>query len=112
MLKRETFVNAIRALRKQEELTEQMNQIYRQMTDGIGHFEMDGLAQNALLQTLKDGMDDEHGYVMWWLYEAPDDNKNVWWEENGQLVTIDLEDVNDLYDYLVHCAEERKAATK
>ena len=60
MLKRETFVNAICALRKQEKLTEQMNHIYRQMTNGIGHFEMDGLAQNALLQTLEDAMEDEY----------------------------------------------------
>ena len=112
MLKRETFVNAIRALRKQEELTEQMNHIYRQMTDGIGHFDMDGLAQNALLQTLKDGMEDEHGYVMWWLYEAPDDDKSVSWEENGSLITVDLEDVNDFFDFLVRCAEERKEAAK
>ena len=34
MLKRETFVGAIRAIQKQEEMTEQINRIYKQMTDG------------------------------------------------------------------------------
>ena len=112
MLKRETFINAIRALRKQEELTEQMNQIYRQMTDGLGHLELGGFTQAALIQTLSDGMEDEHGYVSWWLYEAPDDDKSVSWEDNGSTVTVDLEDVNDFFDYLVRCAEERKEMSK
>ena len=56
-------------------------------------------------------MEDEHGYIMWWLYEAPDDDKSVSWEENGNLVTVELEDVNDFFDFLVRCAEERKEAT-
>ena len=112
MLKRETFINAIRALRKQEELTEQMNQIYRQMTDGLGHLELGGFTQAALIQTLSDGMEDEHGYVSWWLYEAPDDDKSVSWEDNGSTVTVDLEDVNDFFGFLVRGAEERNEAPK
>lgn len=112
MLKRDTFVSAIQAIQKQEELTDQMNQVYKQLTDGLGFLEMGGLTQSALIKVLDDGMEDEHGFVSWWLYEAPKDCKIVSWEENGKLVTVNLEDVNDLYDYLVSCAEERKAASK
>lgn len=108
MLKRETFVNAIQALQKQAQLTEQINHIYQQMTEGEGNLEMGGLTQIALIQTLEDGMEDVHGYISWWLYDAPEDSKVVSWKEDGETVTVDLADINDLYDYLVRSAEERR----
>ena len=108
MLKRDTFVNAIRAIQKQEELADRLNEVYREMTDGCGSLMLGSLTGNALIATLEDGMDDQYGYVSWWLYEAPEGDKTVSWEDEGKEVSVELSDVNALYDYLVQCAEERK----
>lgn len=86
MLKRETFINAIQSIQKQAQLTEQINHIYLQMTEGEGILEMGGLIQNALIQTLEDGMEDVYGNISWWLYDAPEDSKVVSWKEDGETV--------------------------
>lgn len=110
MLKRETFVDAIHAIQKQEELTDRLNEVYRELTDGCGSLVLGSITGNALIRTLEDGMDDQYGYIAWWLYEAPDGDKTVIWEENGKEISVELSDVNDLYDYLVQNAEERRGA--
>lgn len=108
MLKRETFLRAIQAIQQQEKLTERLNEVYREMTDGLGFLVMDGFTVRALIKTLEDGMEDKAEYVSWWLYEAPENSKTVSWEEDGKTISVELSDVNVLYDFLVQCAEERK----
>lgn len=108
MLNREVFFDAIHAIKKQEELTDRLNEVYRELTDGCGSLMLSSLTGNALIRTLEEGMDDQYGYVSWWLYEAPDGDKTVSWEENGKEVSVELSDVNALYDYLMQCAEERR----
>ena len=104
MLTKETFVRAIQVIQEQEELTDQMNEIYSRMTYGLGSLVLDGKVHGALVEVLSEAMNDHTHCVSWWLYGAPEDEKTVSWEENGETVTIDLTDVNDLYDYLVQCA--------
>jgi len=108
VLKRETFLHAIQAIQQQEKLTERLNEIYREMTDGIGFLVMDSFTTWALVKTLEDGMEDQAEYVSWWLYESSENRKTVSWEEEGKIISVDLSDMNALYDFLVQCAEERK----
>ena len=107
MIKKETFVQAIRAIQLQEEETDQLNAIYRKMTGGMGYLSFNGVVHEALLQTLADAMDDQFQYIEWWLYEAPKDSKSVFWEEDGKVVSIDLAEPDALYDYLVQSVRER-----
>ena len=107
MIKKETFVQAIRAIQLQEEETDQLNVIYRKMTGGMGHLSFDGVVHEALLQTLADAMDDQFQYIEWWLYEAPKDSKSVFWEEDGKVVSVDLAEPETLYDYLVQGVKAR-----
>lgn len=110
MLKKETFISAIQAIQKQEELTDQINSLYGEMTEGIGALILGGLTTPMLVSVLEDGMEDPYGYVSWWLYDAPREDKTVSWEEDGKTVTVNLADENALYDYLAHCAEDRRSA--
>lgn len=112
MLTKETFVQAIQAIQEQEKLTDQMNEIYRRMTEGLGSLVLDGMVQNVLVKTLSEAMEDPFDYVSWCLYDAPKEKKTVSWEEDGKTITVDLADANDLYDYLVQCAVERKENMK
>lgn len=51
-------------------------------------------------------MQDEYDYIDRWLYEAPDADYTVWWEEDGKEVSVDLTEADALYDYLAqHIAE-------
>ena len=52
-------------------------------------------------------MDDEYDYINWWLYEGTD--HIVSWEENGQKVSVDLTEVNALYDFLAENASKKDA---
>lgn len=110
MLKKETFISAIQAIQKQEKLTDQINRLYGEMTEGMGALILGGLTTPVLVSVLEDGMEDPYGYVSWWLYDAPREDKTVSWEEDEKIVTVNLADENALYDYLVRCAEERQSA--
>lgn len=108
MLKRETFIQAMQAICTQEMYMDQLNEIYRKVTDGQGMLVLDGAVNAALLKTLADAMDDQYQYIEWWLYEAPEDDKVVSWEDNGGTASVDLADVDALYDFLVKSANERR----
>ena len=108
MLKRETFKQAMQAVCTQEMYSDQLNQIYRKATDGQGMLVLDGIVHDALVKMLEDAMEDEYQYIEWWLYEAPVDDKVVSWEENGGTTSVDLADVDALYDFLVQSAAERR----
>ena len=49
-------------------------------------------------------MNDQDDYISWWLYDGGD--RIVSWEENGQKVSVDLTDVNDLYCFLAEQSVE------
>lgn len=108
MLKRETFIQAMQAICTQEMYMDQLNEIYRKATDGQGMLVLDGAVHAALLKTLADAMDDQYQYIEWWLYAAPEDDKVVSWEDNGGTSSVDLADVDALYDFLVKSANERR----
>ena len=107
MLKRATFVDAISKIKKHEELMDRLDTVCREFGSFRPSLDFGNLHLQALLEVLKDAMDDEYDYISWWLYEGTD--HIVSWEENGQTVSVDLTDVNDLYDFLAKNADANEA---
>ena len=107
MLKRETFVDAISKIKKHEELMDRLDTVCREFGSFRPSLDFGNLHLQTLLEVLKDAMDDEYDYINWWLYEGTD--HIISWEENGQTVSVDLTDVNDLYDFLAKNADANEA---
>lgn len=105
MLTKETFVGAINKIRKHEELMERLDSVCREFGDFSPSLDFGNLHLQALLEVLKDAMNDKHDYISWWLYEGTD--QTVSWEEDGQSVTVELKDADALYDYLVEYNKEK-----
>ena len=95
MLTKETFIQAITAIRKHEELMDRLDAICREFGDFRPCLDFGNLHLQALLAVLKEAMNDQDDYISWWLYDGGD--RIVSWEENGQTVSVDLTDVNALY---------------
>lgn len=106
MLKRETFKRSLTAMKKQYEIINEINDLYKQISDGAFFLCFDGLVLPELEKVLREAMDDIGGTINWWLYESGD-KKTVTWEKNGISHSADLTDIDALYDYLVEAATER-----
>lgn len=107
MLKREIFVDAISKIKKHEELMDRLDTVCREFGSFRPSLDFGNLHLQALLEVLKDAMDDEYDYISWRLYGGTD--HIVSWEENGRTVSVDLTDVNDLYDFLAKNADANEA---
>lgn len=106
MLTRKTFVEAIGNIKKHEELMDKIDEVCREFGDFRPSLDFGDLHLHALLDVLKEAMDDRYDNISWWLYEKAD--PIVSWEENGQEITRDLSDVDSLYDYLVEGEKARR----
>ena len=106
MLTRETFIDAISKIKKHEELMDRLNSVCREFGDYRPSLDFGNLHLQALLDVLKEAMNDKHDYITWWLYDGAD--HTVSWEENGQQVSVDLKDADALYDYLAGNAEGKE----
>ena len=107
MLTKETFVDAISKIKQHEELMDRLDSVCREIGDFRPSLDFGNLHLQALLAVLKESMNDKHDYISWWLYEGTD--HIVSWEENGRTVSVDLTDVNDLYDFLAKNADANEA---
>lgn len=107
MIKKETFVHAIETIKKQDELTDKLNELYCQLNPGFYAMSFNGLLLEAILSILEETMEDIGSAISWWLYEDVD--RTVSWDEDGQEVSVTLSTPEDLYDYLVNNMNERKA---
>lgn len=99
MLTRETFVDAISKIKKHEELIERLDSVCREFGDFSHSLDFGNFHLQALLEVLKDAMNDKHDYISWWLYDGSD--RIVSWEEDGKQVMADLNDADKLYDFLI-----------
>lgn len=106
MLTRETFVDAISKIKKHEELMERLDSVCREFGDFRPCLDFGNLHLQALLEVLKEAMNDKHDYISWWLYEGTD--QNVSWEEDGHWVTVELKDAGALYDYLAEYTQKKE----
>lgn len=107
MLTRETFVDAIDKIKKHEELMERLDAICREFGDFRPSLDFSNLHLQALLEVLKEAMDDKHDYISWWLYDGSD--HIVSWLEEGQDFSVNLTDANALYDFLAENTEKKDA---
>lgn len=108
MIKKDTFVHAINAIRKQDELTSKLNELYCQLNPGHYAMSFDGLLLESILSILEETMEDIGSAISWWLYE--DVEKTISWKENGHEVSITVSTPEELYDYLISNMNERRAA--
>lgn len=102
MLTRKTFVDAISKIQKHEELMERLDSVCREFGSFRPSLDFGNLHLQALLEVLKEAMDDKYD---WWLYDGSD--HVVSWTEDGQDVSVDLTDVNALYDFLAENASKK-----
>lgn len=102
MLSRSAFISAIKKIRVQEAAVEEFNMALRKLSDGITTFDIDNQYLEALRDVLSEAMHDTGDWIGWWLFEASD--YMVSWDEDGKEVSVNLEDVNDLYDFMVNNA--------
>ena len=77
-----------------------------QVFNGVFSVNSGDIVVSALLDILAVEMDDNAGYIAWWLYDDVD--KTVSWEENGSEVSVDLTAVDVLYNFLVEEHNKRK----
>ena len=68
MLSKETFCEALRKIQAQKDRDEQFSKALTLMGDG--HFVFEGGAPllAALLDVLKEAVNDQYDYISWWLY--------------------------------------------
>ena len=80
MLSKETFCEALRKIQAQKDRDEQFSKALTLMGDG--HFVFEGGAPllAALLDVLKEAVNDQYDYISWWLYEAAP-GYEVWTED-------------------------------
>lgn len=102
MLSREAFVSAINHIKEQEKRVEEFSAALNKMSCGTAVFDSDNLFLIGLRNVLKEAMCDRYDNIEWWLYETND--YQFTWSEDGQEFTLDLTDVNALYDFLVEDA--------
>ena len=85
MLSKDTFCEALRKIQAQKDRDEQLSKALATMGDGHFVFEGGALVLAALLDVLKEAVNDQYDYISWWLYDAApcyevwtDDEKTKW----------------------------------
>ena len=110
MLKKETFVDVIQLIRKQEKINEKITEALDLICEGSGFFYDGGRFYcEALLKVLRESMGDyedfSSSWIDWWLYESWNGDHDAWDEDGNK---IKLETAEDLYDFLVELKKERE----
>lgn len=106
MLSKDSFCKALHMIQKQEETDSKFSDALNLVGDGHFIFGVKNQYYAALLIVLREVMDDKYEYIDWWLNEAPGAGYTVWWDEDGQEVSVDLTEPGALYDFLVKFASQ------
>ena len=77
LLSKDTFCTALRMVKEQEAINEEVATALCKVFDGLGTFGCDNKWFDALMMVLKETVNDQYDYIEWWLYEATEDYK-VW----------------------------------
>lgn len=100
MISRKLFVDTLEGIKKEFDAREKVEKELLKLGLRIEIQEDPFLSR--MLEIFKETVPDPYDYVSWWLYDT--DDYHVSWEENGQTIEKDLENANDLYDFLVASA--------
>lgn len=97
MLSKETFCEALRKIQAQKDQDEQFSKALTLMGDG--HFVFEGGAPllAALLDVLKEAVNDQYDHISWWLYDATPDYE-VWTDD--EKTKWCLTEPEALYDFI------------
>ncbi len=99
LLTKETFCQALRMIREQDAINEEVAAALGKVSGGVDTFGCDNKWFEALLMVLKEAVNDQYDYIGWWLYEATDDYKV--WENYDDGREWCLKEPEALYDYIV-----------
>ena len=95
---KETFCKAIRMILKQEAIDEEFGHALQKVGNGFFVFGTENKYLEALMMVLKETVNDQYGYIDWWLYEgAP--NYEAWCEEESKKWV--LKEPEDLYVFII-----------
>ena len=97
MLSKETFCEALRKIQAQKDRDEQFSKALAMMGDGHFVFEGGALVLAALLDVLKEAVNDQYDYISWWLYDAAPDYE-VWTDDEKTKWCLKEPEV--LYDFI------------
>lgn len=100
MIRKDDFVNSINALLKQAERDEDVNDALDVICNNEHSFcvaETSTIVTTALLDLLRNLINDEDDYISWWLYEDVD---KIITDAFGNKIEIDTPE--KLYDFLVN----------
>ena len=105
LLSKDTFCAALRMVKEQEAINEEVATALCKVSDGLGTFGCDNKWFDALMMVLKETVNDQYDYIEWWLYEATEDYKV--WEDKESGKEWCLKEPEALYDYIVtECQDE------
>lgn len=99
ILTKETFCEALRLIKEQEEKNDKFSRALNEMGNGFIAFGGEDRYLDAVLIVLKEAMDDKYDYIRWWLYEASGNYKVSIPYTNKQ---YKLETPEALYDYIAN----------
>lgn len=105
MVPKELFLSTIEQIQQQEACIREFNTALGKMCECSPLFDAERQYLTALRNLLKYTMQDKHGYIEWWLYEAPDAGYTILCNDDGKEVNLDLTEASALYDYLSKSAE-------
>ena len=97
MLSKETFCKSLRKIQAQRQRDEQFSKALELVEDGHFVFEGGPLLLAALLDVLKEAVNDKYDYIRWWLYDATPDYK-VWSADEKREWC--LKEPEALYDFI------------
>ena len=100
-LSKETFCTALRMIKEQDEINEQVAAALGQVSDctvfGSGNKWLE-----ALEMVLKEAVNDRYDYISWWLYDTSD--YRVWPEDESK--EWDLKEPEALYGFIITECQE------
>lgn len=97
MLSKEIFCEALQKIQAQRERDEQFSDALKLVGDGHFVFGSGNLYFAALLDVLKEAINDQYDYIGWWLYDAAPDYK-VW--SADEKIEWCLKAPKALYDFI------------
>lgn len=99
MLSRNSFVATIDAIQEHERIIHEAEKILEPLGVLFPSLDFGKKYHEVIMKLLSETMMDQGEWISWWLYE--DVEKIISWEEDGEDVSVDVTDVNALYDFLV-----------
>lgn len=98
MISKKTFCNAINYIKEQEQIDRQVSKALELVSDGYFIYGTNSKYLIALIDILKEVLQDKGDTISWWLWELTDDHII---EEIDGSKQWNIQTAEDLYDYLI-----------